>query len=116
MNTTHTRALERVASRAVPDTDIDDAAAVAVRLLRIALGVVLVSVGAATLYPVAAALAACPSTLPSTWFTGAIGLSLMASGTMLVLDSFALLAMTLLVPVSMHLLFQAVFHALLTAG
>ncbi len=76
--------------------------------LRVAGGTTLAFWGVATLGPVATALAHAPMghALYAAWFTIAIGMALVASGAMLMTNKLVPLAMTLLLPVGVHLLFQ----------
>lgn len=78
--------------------------------LRVASGVALASWGLVTLGPVVTAFAHSPigHALTAAWFTSAIGMALVAAGAMLMTKTFVPLAITLLVPVSVHLLFQCV--------
>jgi glucokinase len=105
MNTTHTATLPRtewIANRANPAQDAFDLAA---RVTHIAAGALLVGWGIATLYPVVSTFTDASWSLHSTWFAGAVGAALVASGTILVLNDFVAFSLAILVPVSVHLLF-----------
>lgn len=76
--------------------------------LRVAGGTTLASSGVAAVEPVLTAFAHAPigHALHGAWFPTVIGMALVASGAMVTFNKLVPLAMTLLVPVSMHLLFQ----------
>lgn len=74
--------------------------------VRVTVGAMVASRGLASLGPLAPLFAHAAAGLHATWFAWAIGLALVASGVLLMTKKGVLLAMTLLIPVSMHFLFQ----------
>jgi hypothetical protein len=104
MKTTHAVAESTHTLWASPDemaTDVSWA-------LRVAGGTMLALWGVATLGPVMTEIAQAPTghALQTAWFTIAIGMALGASGAMLMTNKLVPLAMTLLLPVGVHFLFQ----------
>jgi hypothetical protein len=104
MKTTHAAAGSAHTLWATPDelaTDVSWA-------LRVAGGTTLALWGVATLGPVVTAFAQAPTghALETAWFTIAIGMALVGSGAMLMTNKLVPLAMTLLLPVGVHFLFQ----------
>jgi hypothetical protein len=75
--------------------------------LRVGFGTVVASWGVSTLTPVASAFALSSADQPQdAWFTCALGVLLVTSGAMTIANKLVPLAMTLLVPLSLHVLFQ----------
>jgi hypothetical protein len=84
-----------------------DLAAGPASALRVGFGTMVASWGVSTLTPVASAFVLSSGGHPQDeWFTCALGMLLVTSGAMTVANRLVPLAMTLLVPLSLHVLFQ----------
>jgi hypothetical protein len=98
-------------SESLPDDDqmpmAHDLGPGAASALRVAFGALVVFWGTETLTPVASAFVLSSSARPEdAWFTLAVGVVFLTSGVMTISNKLVPLAMTLLVPLSLHVLFQ----------
>jgi hypothetical protein len=108
---TELEASRRAASESQPDADPEplahDLVPGAASALRVGFGAMVALWGAETLTPVASAFVLSSLDRPQdAWFTCAFGAVLVTSGAMTITNKLVPLAMTLLVPLSLHVLFQ----------
>jgi hypothetical protein len=104
-------AARRDGSESLPDADqvplAHDLVPGAASTLRVGFGALVALWGTETLAPVASALLLSSGDRPEdAWFTWAFGLVLVTSGAMTITNKLVPLAMTFLVPLSLHVLFQ----------
>jgi hypothetical protein len=110
-SSTPIEASRRGAPESLPDADevpsAHDLAAGPASALRVGFGTMVASWGVSTLTPLAPALALSSGDgSQDAWFTCAFGMLLVVSGAMTITNKLVPLAMTLLVPLSLHALFQ----------
>ena len=110
-NSAPIEASRRGAPQSPSDTDevplAHDLAAGPATALRVGFGTMVASWGASTLAPLAPAFALSSGDgSQDAWFTCAFGVLLLVSGAMTITNRLVPLAMTLLVPLSLHALFQ----------
>ena len=102
---------QRSDSDSLPDTDqvplAHDVGARAASALRVGFGALIALWGVETLTPVASAFILLSGDRPEdAWFTSAVGAVLVTSGAMTITNKLVPLAMTLLMPMSLYVLFQ----------